>query len=218
MSRRLLARVHATRGAWLGDATALGARPGIIATRQTWLNTRGRPRWTGHIRERDPSGPGGLISLARSLRGGPMSHRRAGACDGQQGVFGSEERPKRSGAHARPLTGRACTGIVGHHAPPITGNPTPHDGRPYGSTGCWSPWPCSPTPVTRSVPSPPGPPRAKTSPSVWGLRREPTPHDTRGGGLAAPRQVPPDRAAPSGGGARRAARRGEAGCHGTPRA
>jgi len=73
------------------------------------------------------------------------------------------------------ITGRECTGIVGNHAQPITGNTTQHDCRQYCSTGCWSPWPCSPKHVKRYVPSPQCQPRAKTSPSVLGLRREPTP-------------------------------------------
>jgi Putative transposase/Transposase zinc-binding domain len=51
------------------------------------LNTRGRTTWQVHIRERYAYGPGGLIDLARYLRGGPIAHRRLCACDGQHVVF-----------------------------------------------------------------------------------------------------------------------------------
>jgi hypothetical protein len=51
------------------------------------LNKLGRTKWNVHIRERYPSGQGGLISLARDRRGGPLSKRRLRACDGQQVVF-----------------------------------------------------------------------------------------------------------------------------------
>lgn len=150
MSRLLFASVHDTLMALLGDATYLGARPGIMATLHTWsqtlilppplhclvtggglteagqwgavrngvrlpmrvvmavfrgklraairqglhqgqltppegksrqqvdtlLHTLGRQKWHVHIRARYPDGQGGLIDLARYLRGGPVATAR----------------------------------------------------------------------------------------------------------------------------------------------
>jgi hypothetical protein len=64
---------------------------------QQWenlLNKLGRVKWNVHIRERYPHGGGVLIYLARYLRGGPIAARRLVSCEGQQVVFGYEERAK----------------------------------------------------------------------------------------------------------------------------
>ena len=58
------------------------------------LNKLGRVKWNVHIRERYPHGTGVLIYLARYLRGGPIANRRLLVGDGQQVVFGYEERAK----------------------------------------------------------------------------------------------------------------------------
>jgi hypothetical protein len=58
------------------------------------LHKWGRVKWNVHIRERYPHGTGVLIYLARYLRGGPIANRRLRVCDGQQVVFGYEERAK----------------------------------------------------------------------------------------------------------------------------
>jgi hypothetical protein len=70
------------------------------------LNKLGRAQWNVHIRERYPDGPGVLVDLARYLRGGPSATRRRLACDGQQVVFGSEERAKGHGGQAKRRTMR----------------------------------------------------------------------------------------------------------------
>jgi hypothetical protein len=70
------------------------------------LHTLGRQKWTVHIRERYASGHGVLIDLARDLRGGPLSNRRLRACDGQEVVFGYEERVKGPGGQAKRRTMR----------------------------------------------------------------------------------------------------------------
>ena len=41
-----------------------------------WRNTRGRPQWHGHMRERYPHGVGVLTYVARDLRGGPIANQR----------------------------------------------------------------------------------------------------------------------------------------------
>ena len=64
------------------------------------LNKLGRTKWNVHIRERYPYGHGVLVYLARYLRGGPIAQRRLLACDGQQVVFGYEERAKGPGRQA----------------------------------------------------------------------------------------------------------------------
>jgi len=69
-------------------------------------HTLGRQQWTVHIRERYASGHGVLIDLARDLRGGPLSNRRLRACDGQEVVFGYEERVKGPGGQAKRRTMR----------------------------------------------------------------------------------------------------------------
>jgi len=68
------------------------------------LNKLGRAKWHVHIRERYPSGQGVLVYLARYLRGGPIANRRLLACDGQQVVFGYEERAKGPGGQATRRT------------------------------------------------------------------------------------------------------------------
>jgi hypothetical protein len=68
------------------------------------LNKLGRTKWNGHIRERYAYGQGVLIYLARYLRGGPIANSRRLACDGQQVVFGYEERAKGPGGQATRRT------------------------------------------------------------------------------------------------------------------
>jgi hypothetical protein len=68
------------------------------------LNKLGRTQWHVPIRARYPYGHGGLVSLARSLRGGPIAHRRRLACDGEQVILGSEERAKGPGGQATRRT------------------------------------------------------------------------------------------------------------------
>jgi Putative transposase/Transposase zinc-binding domain len=70
------------------------------------LNKLGRTKWNVHIRERYPYGQGVLVYLARYLRGGPIAQRRLLAADGQQVVFGYEERAKGPGAPAKRGTMR----------------------------------------------------------------------------------------------------------------
>ncbi len=70
------------------------------------LNKLGRAKWHVHIRERYPYGQGVLVYLARYLRGGPIANRRLLACDGQQVVFGYEERAKGPGGQAKRGTMR----------------------------------------------------------------------------------------------------------------
>jgi hypothetical protein len=70
------------------------------------LNKLGRAKWNVHIRERYPYGQGVLVYLARYLRGGPIANRRLFACDGQQVVFGYEERAKGPGRQAKRGTMR----------------------------------------------------------------------------------------------------------------
>ncbi len=71
---------------------------------ESLLNKLGRQKWNVHIRERYASGQGVLIYLARYLRGGPLSNRRLHACDGQEVVFGYEERVKGPGGQAKHRT------------------------------------------------------------------------------------------------------------------
>ena len=55
--------------------------PGL--TRRRWemlRNKLGRQQWNVHIRERYPYGQGVLTSLARYIRGGPLSHGRLLSC------------------------------------------------------------------------------------------------------------------------------------------
>jgi hypothetical protein len=70
------------------------------------LNKLGRTKWNVHIRERYGYGQGVLIYLARSLRGGPIANSRLLACDGQQVVFGYEERAKGPEGQAKRRTMR----------------------------------------------------------------------------------------------------------------
>ena len=70
------------------------------------LNQLGRTPWHVHIRERYPSGQGVLVYLARYVRGGPIANTRLLACDGQQVVFGYEERAKGPGCQAKRGTMR----------------------------------------------------------------------------------------------------------------
>jgi hypothetical protein len=70
------------------------------------LNKLGRTKWNVHIRERYAYGQGVLIYLARYLRGGPIAQRRLLVCDGQQVVFGYEERAKVAGGQAQHRTMR----------------------------------------------------------------------------------------------------------------
>jgi hypothetical protein len=79
----------------------VGQRPQQI---DNLLNKLGRMKWNVHIRERYPHGQGILVYLARYLRGGPLSNRRLLACDGEQVVFGYEERAKGPGGHAQRRT------------------------------------------------------------------------------------------------------------------
>jgi hypothetical protein len=86
------------------------------------LNQLGRTKWNVHIRERYAYGQGVLIYLARYLRGGPMAQRRLLACEGQQVVFGYEERAKESGGQATQRTMRlSVEQFIGRwllHVPP----------------------------------------------------------------------------------------------------
>ena len=70
------------------------------------LNQLGRAKWNVHIRERYPYGQGVLTYLARYLRGGPIANRRLLTCDGQQVVFGYEERAKGPECQAQQRTMR----------------------------------------------------------------------------------------------------------------
>lgn len=70
------------------------------------LNKLGRVKWNVHIRERYAHGRGGLVYLARYLRGGPLSNRRLVWCDGQQVVFRYEERAKPNGGQSHQRTMR----------------------------------------------------------------------------------------------------------------
>jgi hypothetical protein len=70
------------------------------------LNKLGRAKWHVHIRERYPYGQGVLVYLARYLRGGPIANRRLLAADGQQVIFGYEERAKGPGSAAKRGTMR----------------------------------------------------------------------------------------------------------------
>jgi hypothetical protein len=87
------------------------------------LNKLGRQRWNVHIRERYPHGQGVLIYLARYLRGGPISNQRLLWCDGQEVVFGYEERAQGPGGQARRQTMRlSVTQFIGRwllHVPPL---------------------------------------------------------------------------------------------------
>jgi hypothetical protein len=86
------------------------------------LNKLGRQQWHVPIRERYPHGQGVLVYLARYLRGGPLSHRRLRACDGEQVIFGYEERAKGPGGQARQRTmGLPLEPFIGRwrlHVPP----------------------------------------------------------------------------------------------------
>jgi hypothetical protein len=86
------------------------------------LNKLGRQQWSVQSRERSPHGHGGLISLARDLRGGPIAPQRVVAWDGQQVVFGYTERATGSGGQAHPRTRRlAIEQVIGRgrlHVPP----------------------------------------------------------------------------------------------------
>jgi hypothetical protein len=63
-----------------------------------------------------------LIYLARYLRGGPIANRRLRACDGQQVVFGYEERAKGpSGQAQRQTMSLSLEQFIGRwllHVPP----------------------------------------------------------------------------------------------------
>jgi hypothetical protein len=48
---------------------------------ETLRNKLGRQRWNVHIRERYPHGAGVLTSLARYIRGGPLSNHRLVSCE-----------------------------------------------------------------------------------------------------------------------------------------
>lgn len=86
------------------------------------LNKLGRAKWNVHIRERYPYGHGVLVYLARYLRGGPIANRRLLACDGEQVIFGYEERAKGPGGQATRRTMRLPLGqFIGRwrlHVPP----------------------------------------------------------------------------------------------------
>jgi hypothetical protein len=94
-------------------------RPQQFENRLTKL---GRTKWNEHIRERYADGQGVLIYLARYLRGGPIAQRRLLGCDGQQVVFGYEERAKVAGGQAHRRTMRLpleqCIGRWLLHVPP----------------------------------------------------------------------------------------------------
>jgi hypothetical protein len=95
-------RAAIRQGLALGTLTLpVGQRPQQI---DNLLNRLGRMKWNVHIRERYPHGQGILVYLARYLRGGPLSNRRLLACDGEQVVFGYEERAKGPGGHAQRRT------------------------------------------------------------------------------------------------------------------
>jgi hypothetical protein len=180
MTPLLFTSVHDTLVELLGAGKYLGAKPGIIATRHTWTQTRlrpppmhglvsggglrqagqwvavrqgfllpmrvvmalfrgtlraairpglvdgtrrlpagqrqqpveplqnklGRQQWHVHIRARYPYGHGGLVSLARYRRGGPLAKARLGSWDGQQVVFRYAERVKGPGGRAPQRTRR----------------------------------------------------------------------------------------------------------------
>ena len=86
------------------------------------LNKLGRQKWNVHIRERDPSGQGVLIYLARYLRGGPIAQPRLLSCDGQEVVFQYAERAKGPGGQATQRTMRlSLAPFIGRwllHVPP----------------------------------------------------------------------------------------------------
>jgi hypothetical protein len=73
-------------------------RPEAVRSQQmrNLLTRLGHPKKTtgnGHIRERSRHGAGGVTSLARSLRGGPLKQARLVACDGARVTFPCRPRP-----------------------------------------------------------------------------------------------------------------------------
>jgi hypothetical protein len=85
------------------------------------LNKRGRTTWQVHRRERSPHGQGVLVSLARSLRGGPLAQRRLLACAGEQVICRYEERATGPGDQASQRARRfplaPCIGRWRQHVP-----------------------------------------------------------------------------------------------------
>ena len=79
----------AIRQAWARAALTRPAdlRPQSFLTLLTRLGHPKKTKWNGHIRERYRPGAGGVTSLARDLRGGPITNARLVACDGERVTF-----------------------------------------------------------------------------------------------------------------------------------
>lgn len=124
--RVVRAVVRGKRRAAIGQGWAQGTLQWPAGQRQhhgeNRLTQLGRPKWNVPIRERSPSGQGGLLSLARELRGGPIAAPRVVACDGQQVVFRDEERAQGPGGQAKQRTmgvpSEPFMGRLWRHVPP----------------------------------------------------------------------------------------------------
>jgi hypothetical protein len=93
-------RLAASRPAWVREALVLpeGLRPQPLLNLLTWLGHPRKTPWHGWIMERSRHGAGGVTSLARDLRGGPIKHARLVADDGDRVTLCDRARQEEAGA------------------------------------------------------------------------------------------------------------------------
>jgi hypothetical protein len=109
-------RRGALRRAWGRDALVLpeARRPPQVLTLFHRLGHARKPPWHGPMRERSRHGAGVGTSLARSLRGGPITHTQRVAWDGERVPCTSRARAaaQASGAAPRPCMTVSSTDLL----------------------------------------------------------------------------------------------------------